>query len=259
MANAYTTTILVNEDGVGYFDLRPYLASVGVPVTGTVAIRSISYTDPVTGQLVTTGPLVAKLDGDTLVINTAALPANWNGSFSGATVTFVTGQGNIDVKFQVIVAPVNDAPSGTDETVYLFDSEPYAVSLADLGYADPVEGHAILSIIITDVPPVGTLLINGQPVTVGMEILASDIDAGALTYDPPNGTAGNVAVGFTVRDAGGTTSTATINGVDTDPTPNYLTIHFPEGNGSEDLPGSIGDTVWVDADADGEQDRKSVV
>ena len=143
----------------------------------------------------------------------------------------------------ISVAAVNDAPTGLDATVVTDEDVSYAFTLADFGFTDPVEGDAILGVVITTAPGAGTLR-NGLDVIAGGEFVsAAAISAGALVFTPApdaNG-ASYSSFGFQVRDAGGTAN----GGIDTDPTANLMTIDVAAVN---DAPSGTDATVSTPED-----------
>src|SRR5262249_53116232 len=81
---------------------------------------------------------------------------------------------------------------------------------------------------ITTLPGVGTLKNNNLAVGAGQVIPVSDITAGNLKFTPTAGTSGSPYTTFTfqVSDNGGTANA----GVDTDQSPNTLTINVTPVN-----------------------------
>ncbi len=124
--------------------------------------------------------------------------------------------------FSITVNPVNDEPSGTDNTVSTDEDTDHTFATADFGFSDPAEGDALLAVKITTLPAAGTLRLSGVAVTAGQSVSAADIAAGNLVYTPPpnaNG-AGLTSFTFQVQDDGTTAN----GGIDLDQSPNTLTI-----------------------------------
>ena len=187
--------------------------------------------------------LVTQIDGDTIEITAGNVP-NYFGGFSVFTIAIDLGNGEeIYLEIQVIIDPVNDAPTGADKSVDIVNGSAYVINELDFGFNDPVEGNNLQSVLVTSLPIAGELLLNGQPVTVGTEIGLSDIQSGRLSYLPPNNSSGNVAFGFQVRDDGGAVG---CNASDLDMSANYLTFKIPFA--------SLGDRVWSDDNGNGVQD-----
>jgi hypothetical protein len=119
----------------------------------------------------------------------------------------------------ITVIDVNVAPSGTDRTVVTDEDVPYTFTTADFGFSD-VDGDLLQGVVITTLPGAGTLR-NGGSVLIGGETISeADITAGNLTFTPaPQASgAGYATFTFQVQDDGGAP------GIDTDPTPNTITI-----------------------------------
>ena len=84
------------------------------------------------------------------------------------------------------VTSVNDAPSGTDNTVTTLEDTPYTFAAADFGFSDPNDSPAnsLLAVEITTLPGAGTLTDNGVAVTAGQFVSAADINGGKLVFTP---------------------------------------------------------------------------
>ncbi len=119
------------------------------------------------------------------------------------------------------VASVNDAPHGANATYSVDEDDVMFFGLSYFGFGDP-DGNQLANVIIDTLPGLGTLTLNGVPVTAGQAIAASDIVAAKLVYVPePNGNGANYAsFTFHVQDDGGTSD----GGVDTSVTANTFTI-----------------------------------
>lgn len=241
------TTIHICEDTEGSFEIRDILASAGyTPNAGnTLKINAVSVVLPDGTVTSKDSPLFGKIDADTLYVRPGQWAANYNGEF--VTYEFVLDQGTkgntITLNLRVIVDPVNDAPTGADKIFDLDNGSPVTLTQADFGFVDAVEHDAFQSVIITALPPAGTLKLNGVAVALNTEISAADIQAGKLVFEPSQSTAGTFEVGFKVRDAGGLVG---CGAADTSATPNYLTFKIP--------PAHLGDLVWEDANGNGLQD-----
>ncbi|MDY0746607.1 cadherin-like domain-containing protein [Paucibacter sp. R3-3] len=143
-----------------------------------------------------------------------------------------TANGGVDTDptprtMTINVTAVNDAPSGTNNTVTTLEDTAYVFSAADFGFND-VDGNALLAVKITTIPGAGNLTLNGVAVTAGQAITVADITAGKLQFTPAvnaNGT-GYASFTFQVQDDGGTAN----GGVDTDPTPRTMTIDVTSVN-----------------------------
>lgn len=161
--------------------------------------------------------------------------------------------------FTVNVVNVNDAPAGTDATVSTNEDTAHTFSAADFGFTDPADSPAnnLSAVIITTLPAAGQLALSGVPVTAGQSVAAANLVN--LTFAPALHAHGAPYTSFTfqVVDDGGTAN----GGVDTDPTPNTLTInvthvnHAPTGvpiiNGTRTVGQTLTSDISLIADADG--------
>ncbi|NYE60388.1 protocatechuate 3,4-dioxygenase beta subunit [Duganella sp. 1224] len=240
------TTIHICEDTNGTFDVRDLLASAGYTASTTLRINAMSVVMP-DGTIATKDtPLFGKVDADTIYVRPGQWAENYNGKF--ATFEFVLDQGpgvsnNITLSLQVVVDPVNDAPTGADKTFNLSNGNAMVLAQGDFGFVDKVEHDAFKSVIITSLPTAGKLTLNGVALAVGAEVSADDIAAGKLAFEPSQTTSGSFDIGFKVRDAGGLVG---CGAADTSATPNYLTFKVPQAH--------LGDFVWEDLNGNGVQD-----
>ena len=143
------------------------------------------------------------------------------------------------------VAPLNSEPVGTDNTVTTDEDTDYTFAAADFGFTDPDDtpANALSSVIITTLPADGVLELSGVAVTAGQEIAVGDIPN--LTFTPTANESGTGYTTFTfqVKDDGGTAG----GGVDTDQTPNTMTIDV---NSVNDEPDGTDNTVTTNEDTD---------
>ncbi|MRW93681.1 hypothetical protein GJ699_27170 [Duganella sp. FT80W] len=240
------TTIHICEDTDGTFEIRDILAAAGYTSTNTLKISALSVVLP-DGTISTKDtPLFGKVDLDTIYVRPGQWATNYNGKF--ATFELVVDQGStnsnsVTLSLQVVVDPVNDAPTGADKTFNLSNGGAVVLAQSDFGFVDAVEHDAFQSVIITSLPVAGQLMLNGSAIAVGAEVSAADIAAGKLSFVPSQSTSGSFDVGFKVRDAGGLVG---CGAADTSATPNYLTFKLPQAH--------LGDTVWEDLNGNGVQD-----
>ncbi|HND54118.1 MAG TPA: Ig-like domain-containing protein, partial [Pirellulaceae bacterium] len=191
------------------------------------------------GMAVTAGDFVIKsdLDASKLIFTPAA---NASGT-SYASFTFAvrddggTSGGGVDLdptpnRITIDVTSVNDAPSGTDQTVATREDTAYVFAVNDFGFSDPIDSPAnsFASVKIVSLPSAGALTLNNIAVAAGDFVTKSDLDAGKLLFTPTANAigAGYASFTFAVRDTGGTTN----SGVDLDPTPNRITIDVTSVN-----------------------------
>ena len=132
----------------------------------------------------------------------------------------------------VVVAEVNDAPSGADNTITIDEDAAHVLTISDFGFTD-VEPNNFDRVVITSIPTDGLLFLDAgtspdgtstsaERVAVSQEISVSDIIEGRLIFAPgsnDNGT-GYASFTFQVADDGGTAN----GGEDIDPTANTITF-----------------------------------
>lgn len=120
---------------------------------------------------------------------------------------------------------VNQAPSGTSNTVSTPINTPYTFTAADFGFSDPNDSPAnnFYRVKIVTLPGAGTLTNNGVALSPGDFVTVSDINSGLLVFTPAAYAHGTAYSSFTfaVQDDGGTAN----GGVDLDATPNTMTIN----------------------------------
>jgi VCBS repeat-containing protein len=187
-------------------------------------------------------PVATDIDGDpvTYSLNTAAsygvTVVNADGSYTytpnanyygSDSFTFMVsdGQGGSNAySVSVSVTSVNDAPSGTNNTVSVNEDTTYTFHTSDFGFSDPNDtpANSMLAVKIISLPSAGTLLYEGTAVATGQLIDASDIAGDELRFVPATNANGTGYANFTfqVKDNGGTAN----GGINFDPTPRTLTI-----------------------------------
>ena len=197
----------------------------GLPTAGTLTAAGVAVT---AGQFVSASNIAAGL------LKFVPVP-NANG-ISYATIAFQvqdnggTANGGVDLDptaktITVDVTPVNDPPSGTDNTVTTVEGSAYTFTTADFGFIDPDDSPAnnLQAVRISSLPTAGRFTWNGVTVAAGQFISAADIAAGKLKFTPSADTYGlaYASFRFQVQDDGGTAN----GGVNLDPTPNTITIN----------------------------------
>jgi hypothetical protein len=128
----------------------------------------------------------------------------------------------------ITISSVNDPPSGADMTRQVGANAAYTIQASDFGFSDPKDNpaNALKAVQIVTLPTAGKLVAGDVPVVTGQTISVGDIFNARLRYipDPANTIATNgVNFTFAVQDNGGTAN----GGLDTDQTPNRLTIYLP--------------------------------
>ena len=164
------------------------------------------------------------------------------GKISGTPTALTTGASHITVvatdagglkaeqSFDITVNALNHAPTGADKAVAATEDVAYTFSVADFGFADAAgENNALKNVIITQLPAVGSLKLDGTDVTAPRSFTPAEV--AKLTYIAAPNANGNdyAALKFTVQDDGGTAN----GGADTSTTPNTLTFNVAAVN---DLP-----------------------
>jgi hypothetical protein len=166
----------------------------------------------------------------------------------------------------LIGTPVNDAPGGTDTSVFMGEDRQRTLQASDFGLDDHAassksEGQSLAAVVISTLPTAGTLTLNGVAVRAGQTVSAAQLAAGQLVFAPaPNANgAGYASFTFQVQDDGGTAN----GGIDTDHSPNTITVHVNPLNDPptatnldtpqtyiEDTALDLADIVVNDADGD---------
>jgi len=157
-----------------------------------------------------------------------------------------TSVGTSQVEFHVF--PVNDAPTGHDNTVTMLEDQAYTFTAVDFGFSDPSDAlpanlagpNGLKSVRLTTVPNHGALMLGNNAVTASQSIAISDICGGLLRFVPSANENGSLYATFTfqVQDDGGTAS----GGIDTDPVPNAMTINVTSVN---DAPSGADRTIAI--------------
>ena len=133
-----------------------------------------------------------------------------------------------DQPLTVNVLNVNDAPAGTNATVTTGENTAYTFSSANFGFTDPLDSppNSLSAVIITTLPAAGQLKLGAVPVVAGQSVAAGSL--GSLIFMPATNASGPAYASFTfqVVDDGGTSN----GGVNTDPSPNTLTIDVTPAN-----------------------------
>ncbi len=121
------------------------------------------------------------------------------------------------------VNPVNQAPSGMNNTVTIFRNSSFTFSEADFGFSDPNKPPAnFLAVEITSLPGAGSLTDNGVAVTLDQFVSVTDIDSGNLVFTPGPDEFGSpyASFDFAVEDDG----SLAFNGQTIDPDPKTMTV-----------------------------------
>ncbi len=251
---------------------------LGIDTSGTVAVSGTSIGSDVSVGGVQIGTLGSALDGSIIDIDfdTDATPAlvttllravtynNTGGEMPTnglrlVTTTLIDGDGTamsgvdtVAIGSEVFVLEINDAPSGTDNTISIAEDGSHTFTLANFGFSD-TDGDNFDSVIITTLPnPVeGTFELNSVAVMALDEISATDIVNGLLVFTPDAGENGDPYTSFTfqVKDDGGTPN----GGQDTDQSANTMTIDVTDVNDppTVTLTPTMTQTIWDQASTSG--------
>jgi VCBS repeat-containing protein len=224
-ASAITGLRVADPDEGGA--LAPFkLANVTLSVSnGTLQVTPAAGASIVAGA---SGSSTLTLAGTQAAINATLATLAYLGAanYAGADTLVMTsrdGAGLADTDTVAItVAPVNDAPSGTDRTITVLEDGSHVFARSDFGFGDAPGDSNNFAAVTVRAPSAGTLLLNGVAVTGPVSVSVAQLDAGALRFVPAADAsgAGYANVEFSVRDDGGTAN----GGADTDPTPNRITI-----------------------------------
>ena len=158
---------------------------------------------------------------------------------------YTDGQGTAESVSSATTGPVvniNDAPTGSANTVTTVQNTAYVFSAGDFGFSDSNDNPAnnLLAVRIAALPAAGTLTDNGVPVVAGQIVNAADINAGWLAFTPANATTGVAYATFTfqVQDDGA--------GSDMDLIARALTVNVSAPAGGIPLPLVISPPPVVD-------------
>ncbi|MFD0669065.1 tandem-95 repeat protein [Ramlibacter sp. MAHUQ-53] len=112
----------------------------------------------------------------------------------------------------VNVTPVNDAPTGSNDTLTLAEDAIAVLGLGDFGTFTDIDGDPLASVQVTSLPAAGALQYNSGgtwgAVTLNQSITAADIAAGKLRFVPAADASGSpyASVGYTVSDGTATSA-----------------------------------------------------
>ncbi len=166
--------------------------------------------------------------------------ANYAGAVPAITYTVSDGELTASATLAIAITPVNDAPTGADNSITVKENQAHTFSAADFGFSDPTDAvpNALQSVIITTLPASGTLTLDGVAVTAGQEITAAQITK--LLFAPT----GDEAASFTfqVRDTGGTDN----GGINLDPDARTMSFTVTAANKA---PVAVADTAQIDEGA----------
>ncbi len=133
-----------------------------------------------------------------------------NGTLDAFSIIALDDQGGISAAdpgtiVQIEVISLNDPPIGTSKTIVIDEDAEHILGINDIGFSDPVEGHAFDSIIVSNVSGSGGITLNSVPVVPGQSISQTDINTNQLKFTPPTNSFGasHTELFFKVSDTGG--------------------------------------------------------
>ena len=176
----YSTSVSLCEDTSKNFELFDLLKQADPNYSAVDPARIKLYVYDGTKYVEATSGYFTAVDKDTFTVDATQLP-NFNGELKVRVLGTDSTGNTFILDLSITVTPVNDAPSGTDDSANVASGDVYVLGLDDFGFSDPVEGDSFKSEVITTLPTAGTLLLNGFAVVAGQEVLASDVAAGHLT------------------------------------------------------------------------------
>ncbi|MCP1626893.1 retention module-containing protein [Pseudomonas nitroreducens] len=254
LPTATASSVTLNEDGKRSFSASDFgfsdkdagdtLKAIRIdnlPTAGSLTLNGQSVT---AGQVIAVSLLaslvytpVANAAGNAYATLKFSVQDSHDGfSSSSSTLTFN-------------VTPVNDAPLSADASASIYAGKTYTFGTKDFAFSDTADSangqnHSLQNILIKALPDSGTLLLNGQAISAGKAVSASDIAAGKLTF-VPDASGSNAHFSFAVQDSGGVAN----GGVDTSPTYGFdihvgqVQIPSTNPNGDNTLTGGSGDDV----------------
>ena len=244
--NIESATLTVSGGFQSGFD---YLTING-GTSGTIGSISFSY-DSFTGVLTLTGS--ATLADYQAALRQAGFESTSDSAGATRTISWTVNDGDsssASATTTVNITAVNDAPDGTDATIFVLEDGWRLLAAVDFGFDDPDGGADILSAVIIDgVTGNGQLFFDadgtagaGVPVAVApgafpITYTVADLADGKISYRPDANAsgAGVGEISFRVVDSSGALN-------DTDPVANTLTIDVSPVN---DAPEGQSDTITI--------------
>ncbi|MBK8038201.1 MAG: tandem-95 repeat protein [Verrucomicrobiaceae bacterium] len=102
-------------------------------------------------------------------------PAPDQNGTSIITVTVSDGQYSSGDTFVLTVNPTGEAPSGSNKTVTVAAGSSYSFQVVDWGFSDPDDSppNAFAGVVLSSLPGLGVLHVNGTPATAGLRVNTS--------------------------------------------------------------------------------------
>ena len=219
-------------------------------VTSITGDNSASVT--ITGTI---GAIQSLLDSDASSL--VQYTPNTNTPPASATISLAIDDGgnsgsggplSADASASVSIFPVNDAPAGIDHGLPVTIGTPRVLGPSVFTFTD-AELNGLLSVTINTLPTAGTIVFDADgpggnpavPIHAGDTFTALQVNGARLLYVPGPGASGNNYDSFTysVRDNGGTLH----GGLDTDASPNTITVNINTTNSAPTEMGLSGDNA----------------
>ncbi len=223
--NFTTVASMTNNETNLNFGLK-----INTPPVANSNTASTNEDTPVTFNITSNDTDVdGTVNASTVTLSTAISNGTWSVNSSGnvtytpssnfngtASITYtVKDNDNLtsnSATITVTVNPVNDPPNGTASSVTATENSPFIFSASDFHYTDP-ESDANTAIVISSLPSLGSLSVNGTAAYLGQTINVSDIST--IIYIAPQDQSGTpyTTFTFTVNDEGigSVSGTMTIN------------------------------------------------
>jgi gliding motility-associated-like protein len=192
----------INEDNTLAFAATDF-SSAYSDIEGNLLTRVKITSLPADGTLKLSG-INVNVNDEIIVANLGNLvfipDANWNGiasfHWNGSDGT---GFATSDANFQIIVDPVNDAPTVSDIYKSTLTNATVSFTSGDFtaAYAD-AENNVLTKVKIVSLPSYGVLQLSGLPVSSGDEILTANL--GNLAFIPNTGYNGNASFTWNGED-----------------------------------------------------------
>ncbi|WP_299495340.1 tandem-95 repeat protein [uncultured Shewanella sp.] len=161
-------------------------------------------------QQIYAGEIVVDETGITEIPTTAIsdnisiqLPQDFSGELDisvKATATEIANQDQASVIQSFHVDAREHAPESMDQAARIDEDTHYHFTLDDFSFRDQNEDDVLESITLNHLPSNGQIFLDGEPVSDGQVVNATDIDIGLLHFEPTDNFFGEVNLIFTVSD-----------------------------------------------------------
>ncbi|MFV8570620.1 DUF4347 domain-containing protein, partial [Marinobacter sp. SBS5] len=132
------------------------------------------------------GDFITVAEGSAGLKFTPAADFSGSGNFTiqASTSSSDAGLGGDTAVATITVAPVNDVPTASNNTVTTNEDVDYVFSATDFNFADADSGDTLQQVRISSLPVSGTLQLSGVDVALNQIIEIADINAGNLVFVP---------------------------------------------------------------------------